>query len=170
MRPQDTRAGVPPGASASRPAAPALAPTPTQPTAPAALLVLGATLLLGIGLSACASRTPAAATPSEAYGIEVLLATPDRPYEVLVDLRADQLLVREIPRARERILAEAAATGGDAVILYVHEGNEAAPAPPTYTRIQITGRQQAPQGAEPRTGVVHARVIVWRDGGANHGG
>jgi hypothetical protein len=161
MRPPDTRAGVPPGASASRPAAPA---------APAALLVLGATLLLGIGLTACASRTPAAATPSEAYGIEVLLAVPERPHEVLVDLKAEGLLVSEIPRARERLLADAAATGGDAVILYVHEGNDAAPPPPTYTRIQITGRQRAPQTAQPRPGVVHARVIVWKDGAARDGG
>jgi hypothetical protein len=152
MRPPDTRAGVPPGASASRPAAPALAPATARPAAPAALLVLGATLLLGIGLTACASRTPAAATPSEAYGIEVLLAVPERPHEVLVDLKAEGLLVSEIPRARERLLADAAATGGDAVILYVHEGNEAAPRPRPTPGSRSPGGNGPPRRPSPGRG------------------
>ncbi|TVP42644.1 MAG: hypothetical protein EA350_15055 [Gemmatimonadales bacterium] len=115
------------------------------------------TLLLG--LAACASLRPAGESTDADHGIEVLLAAPDRPYEVLVDLRADGLLLREIPRARERILVEAAATGGDAVILYTHEGSEVAGQAPTYTRVEITGRQRS---TEARAGMVHARVIVWK--------
>jgi hypothetical protein len=122
--------------------------------------VLLGTLLLG--LAACASRMPAAASADADHGIQVLLAAPDRPYAVLVDLRAAGLLVREIPRARERILAEAAATGGDAVILYVHEGSDTAPPPPTYVRVEFT---EGERGAETRSGMVHARVIVWKEGG-----
>jgi hypothetical protein len=118
------------------------------------------TLLMG--LAACTSRMPAAASAEADHGIQVLLAAPDRPYEVLVDLRAAGLLVREIPRARERILAEAAATGGDAVILHVHEGSDTAPPPPTHVRVEITERQR---DAGTRSGMVHARVIVWKEGG-----
>jgi len=117
---------------------------------------------LVLGLAACASRTPAPESTNADHGIQVLLAAPDRPYEVLVDLRAAGLLVREIPRARERILAEAAATGGDAVILYVHEGSDTAPPPPTQVRVEIDERQRR---AETRSGMVHARVIVWKDEG-----
>jgi len=117
---------------------------------------------LVLGLAACASRTPAAESTDADHGIQVLLAVPDRPHEVLVDLRAMGLLVREIPRARERILAEAAATGGDAVILYVHEGTDTAQPPPTYVRVEIAERQRGP---ETRAGMVHARVIVWKDEG-----
>jgi len=115
-----------------------------------------------VGLAACASRTPAAESTDADHGIQVLLAVPDRPHEVLVDLRAMGLLVREIPRARERILAEAAATGGDAVILHVHEGTDTAQPPPTHIRVESPDRRRSP---ETRAGMVHARVIVWKEEG-----
>jgi hypothetical protein len=115
---------------------------------------------LFLGLAACAARTPAAEPP--APGVEVFLAAPERPHQVVELLRAEGLRAQDIPRARERLLAEATALGGDAVILYVREGPESTASDPAWVRVEISGRAR---GAESRAGLVLGRVLVWTDGG-----
>lgn len=115
-------------------------------------------LALVLGLAACASSPSGASAP----GVEVLLAAPERPHEVVALLRAEGLRAQEIPRARERLLAEAAALGGDAVILYVREGAETNAPEPTWVRAEISER---PRRTESRAGLVLARVLVWKEAG-----